>query len=339
MLVVMPFDGIGVAVGDATTLTGRVQDEVAATRRFTLVDRGPADEFMKERAFRQEPCTGVPCAQQLGRSLGVELVLSGALTQQDGHWHITAELVEVASGKSTPIDPVDQDGDIRQMLDRAPVALAAKLAQLTVSGPQPVEPPSERPAPRPLRDMGSSDDAMMPRNGFALYTGYALYSGRAKMADGSTVTFRGQSVPSLGLEYQWALSSPWSLALLLELSGPSQASGEFGKVYTSGGPSEFALELRYWKDRAYLGFNVSSSQLCFFDFSENKKPVDELCFHGTSYGPAAGYQFRNGWFLSGSYNHADLSADERTDDIRVPDAKSATNNTLWLNAGYRWGQK
>jgi len=335
VVAVMPFDFINAAPDQAVEASRRVQAELGALRKFTLIEQYQAEEFLKEASFRQEACAGVPCAQRLGRALGVGKVVMGTVTRRDElHWTLAAELIDVATGQIEQSASADQEGQFGNLVDKAPALVAAKLVEVaTVQGSA---------EPRATPDAGPSRHDVAgfhPRDGFALYTGYANYTGEARLKSGGSWIYSGDAIPSLGLEYQWELSTPWTLAVLLEVGGSGRPSGKLGKIYNKVAPTFGGVEVRYWRDRWYVGGNLGSVSTCFYNLDENKPKTSEQCFYGTGIGATGGHQWPNGWFVGSSLEYSELSATEARDDPRVPKFSGATEYDWWVNVGYRWGQQ
>lgn len=336
VLAVMPFEGTGVAVEDAEALTRRVYEELLSRHRFTLIEHSQASEWMKETAYRQETCSGEACAQRLGRALRADHVLAGTVTRRDGRWQITAVIVNLTDGSTTPVNSVEVEGDIQQMIDRAPPVLATKVVIASFGDPDALDSPIIQPVPGSLRDRtGPVETKAVPHTGLAIYSGYFNYSGSARRKGGGRVTYSGEAYPSYGAEYQWQLTTPWTLGAFYQLAaggGPRGQLGDFND-YTSAGLGGF--EVRRWYERWYWGINLGYATTCFYTGHVDRRHPDNQCFHGAALGGTAGYSWSNGWFIGTSVSQAELAANVPKSQPTAPKFSSTTESDWWLNAGYR----
>jgi TolB-like protein len=339
VVAVIPFDSVGANQAQVSVATDRMQEELLATRRYTVVDRAQLDAILSEQALQQTGCIGTECAVRVGRILGARKLITGKVTRLDEtRWVLATSLIDVESGQTERAYSVQFDGDFLTLVREGTPILAAKIAGLAPPENSGFLGQVVEAVASPLKRL-SGESLFHPKSGFAVYSGYSHYSGTMSLESGGSLDYSGGGIPTYGLEYQWRWKEQVSVALFGQIASSTGPSGELSKLYNMGGPTVAGVELRYWSNRLYVGANVAAGNTCFDYYPTKRDRADRLCLNGNSFGPAAGYQSTDGWFLSGSYQFVNLGANTSRKDPRVPAVSSATEYDLWLNIGYRWGQR
>jgi hypothetical protein len=80
-------------------VTTRVYEELAATNRYNILDRGQVMQVLSGVAPDAASCARPECAQSLGQLLGVEKVVVGDVTKVEIIYELTLQIVDVATGK------------------------------------------------------------------------------------------------------------------------------------------------------------------------------------------------------------------------------------------------
>ena len=73
-LAVMDFEGRGISLGEAQTLTDRLITELSRTKKVILVERSTMSDVLNEQGYETEGCTSDECAAEVGALLGVDLM-------------------------------------------------------------------------------------------------------------------------------------------------------------------------------------------------------------------------------------------------------------------------
>ena len=91
-LAVMDFEGRGITMGEAETLTDRLITELSRTKKVILVERGTMNDVLNEQGYETAGCTSDECAAEVGALLGVDLMVSGAIGKIGNTYTIDAKI-------------------------------------------------------------------------------------------------------------------------------------------------------------------------------------------------------------------------------------------------------
>jgi formylglycine-generating enzyme len=131
LVAVLPFTAVGASPAEASASTDRMQEELLATGRFTIVDRSQIDAVMNEQALQQTGCTGTDCTVKVGRILGVKQLVSGKVTKLDNtHWLISSSMIDAESAETLRAVSISYEGAYFRLLSDGMPILAAKVAGL-----------------------------------------------------------------------------------------------------------------------------------------------------------------------------------------------------------------
>jgi formylglycine-generating enzyme required for sulfatase activity len=131
LVAVLPFAAVGASPAEASAGTDRMQEELLATGRFTIVDRSQIDAVLNEQALQQTGCTGTDCTIKVGRILGVKQLVSGKVTKLDNtHWLISSSMIDAESAETLRAVSIDYEGAYFRLLSDGMPILAAKVAGL-----------------------------------------------------------------------------------------------------------------------------------------------------------------------------------------------------------------
>ena len=109
---VLDFEGRGINVLEAATLTDRFTSELGKTNAMRLVERNMVEEILQEQGFQQSGCTTDECAVEVGALLGVQFMISGAIGKLGETYTIDAKMVSVESGASVETRNVTHIGKV-----------------------------------------------------------------------------------------------------------------------------------------------------------------------------------------------------------------------------------
>ena len=113
---VLDFEGRGITVMEAQTLTDRFMTAMANTDRVQLVDRATMWDVLSEQGYTATECTSDECAAEVGAILGVELMVNGSIGKIGNTYTIDAKMFSVATGATERSKNVTHEGDIEGLL-------------------------------------------------------------------------------------------------------------------------------------------------------------------------------------------------------------------------------
>jgi len=132
-LAVLPLEGKGISVQDSDILTQRLRSSLFNTDSFQLVERSIMEEILQEQGLQQSGCTDEECAVEVGRLLGVEIMVTGTIGKIGSSYAIDIRLIEVETGKINNTVIRNYQGQIEGLLNLMP-DIAFELAREEASG-------------------------------------------------------------------------------------------------------------------------------------------------------------------------------------------------------------
>ena len=109
---VLDFEGRGINVLEAATLTDRFTSELSKTGAVRLVDHNMVDEILTEQGFQQSGCTSDECAVEVGALLGVQFMIGGSIGKLGETYTIDMKMTSVESGASEETRNVTHIGKV-----------------------------------------------------------------------------------------------------------------------------------------------------------------------------------------------------------------------------------
>ena len=76
---ILDFEGRGISLMEAQTLTDRFTTAMSKTDRVQMVERGVMSEVLEEQGMVGAECSSQECAAEVGAMLGVEFMVNGAI--------------------------------------------------------------------------------------------------------------------------------------------------------------------------------------------------------------------------------------------------------------------
>ena len=113
---VLDFEGRGITIMEAQTLTDRFMTAMANTDRVQLVDRATMGDVLTEQGYTATECTSDECAAEVGAMLGVQLMINGSIGKIGNTYTIDAKMFSVATGATERSKNVTHEGDIEGLL-------------------------------------------------------------------------------------------------------------------------------------------------------------------------------------------------------------------------------
>jgi len=111
-LAVMDFEGRGISMGEAQTLTDRLITELSRTKKVILVERSTMSDVLNEQGYETEGCTSDECAAEVGALLGVDLMISGAIGKIGNTYTIDAKMFKVSTGAAENMKNITYQGEV-----------------------------------------------------------------------------------------------------------------------------------------------------------------------------------------------------------------------------------
>ncbi|MEK6793518.1 MAG: CsgG/HfaB family protein [Spirochaetota bacterium] len=126
----------GVSPADAKAVTGLLQSEFAANKRYRVIERGNVESILKEQEFSQTGCTESSCAVKIGKMLSVRAMVFGSISKLGESFFIAVNIVDVESAAviSTSKAKVSKLDDADDAVREIVAALGEGRSKTTESG-------------------------------------------------------------------------------------------------------------------------------------------------------------------------------------------------------------
>ena len=109
---VLDFEGRGITMQEAQTLTDRFTTALASTEKVVMVERGTMSDVLEEQGFETGGCASDECAAEVGAMLGVEYMISGAIGKLGDTYTIDAKMFSVATGAAESMKSITYSGKV-----------------------------------------------------------------------------------------------------------------------------------------------------------------------------------------------------------------------------------
>ena len=109
---VLDFEGRGIPMMEAQTLTDRFMTAMANTERVQLVDRATMGDVLNEQGYSSTECTSDECAAEVGAMLGVQLMVNGSIGKIGNTYTIDAKMFSVATGAAESMKNLSYQGEV-----------------------------------------------------------------------------------------------------------------------------------------------------------------------------------------------------------------------------------
>ena len=111
-LAVIDFEGRGIAQLEAQTLADRFRSSIGNTGAYRLVERRMMENVLNEQGFQQTGCTTDECAVEVGKLLGVQYMVGGAIGKVGETFTIDTRMIAVETGESVRTRNVSYVGKV-----------------------------------------------------------------------------------------------------------------------------------------------------------------------------------------------------------------------------------
>ncbi|MFQ6678818.1 MAG: CsgG/HfaB family protein [Fidelibacterota bacterium] len=109
---VLDFEGRGISLLEAQTLTDRFTSSMSGTNKVLMVERGTMADVLEEQGFESGGCTSDECAAEVGAMLGVQFMVSGAIGKLGDTYTIDVKMFSVATGAAENMQSVTYQGKV-----------------------------------------------------------------------------------------------------------------------------------------------------------------------------------------------------------------------------------
>jgi TolB-like protein len=113
---VLDFEGRGITMQEAQTLTDRFTTSLASTEKVVMVERGTMNDVLQEQGFDSGECTSDECAAEVGAMLGVEYMISGAIGKIGNAYTIDAKMFSVSTGAAESMKSITYAGAVEGLI-------------------------------------------------------------------------------------------------------------------------------------------------------------------------------------------------------------------------------
>ena len=113
---ILDFEGRGISLMEAQTLTDRFTTAMSGTKRVQMVERGVMSEVLEEQGMTGAECSSQECAAEVGAMLGVEFMVNGAIGKLGEAYTIDVKMFSVATGAAENMESVTYEGKVEGMI-------------------------------------------------------------------------------------------------------------------------------------------------------------------------------------------------------------------------------
>ena len=113
---ILDFEGRGISLMEAQTLTDRFTTAMSKTDRVQMVERGVMSEVLEEQGMTGADCSSQECAAEVGAMLGVEFMVNGAIGKLGDAYTIDIKMFSVATGAAENMQSVTYEGKVEGMI-------------------------------------------------------------------------------------------------------------------------------------------------------------------------------------------------------------------------------
>jgi TolB-like protein len=113
---VLDFEGRGITMQEAQTLTDRFTTSLSSTNKVVMVERGTMNDVLQEQGFDAGECTSDECAAEVGAMLGVEYMISGSIGKIGNAYTIDAKMFSVSTGAAESMKSITYAGAVEGLI-------------------------------------------------------------------------------------------------------------------------------------------------------------------------------------------------------------------------------
>jgi len=113
---VLDFEGRGITMQEAQTLTDRFTTSLSSTDKVVLIERGTMNDVLQEQGFDAGKCPSDECAAEVGAMLGVEYMVSGSIGKIGNAYTIDAKMFAVSTGAAESMKNITYAGAVEGLI-------------------------------------------------------------------------------------------------------------------------------------------------------------------------------------------------------------------------------
>ncbi len=98
-IAVLELKGEGISSSEARIITSRLRTDLFNTNKFTVVEREVMNDILQEQGFQMSACTSNECVVEVGKLLGVRLMVAGDIGKIGNLFTISIRMIDVQNGK------------------------------------------------------------------------------------------------------------------------------------------------------------------------------------------------------------------------------------------------
>ncbi len=98
-IAVIDFDGKNTSQANASIISDFIRTDLVRIGNYNIIEKANMDKILAEQAFQATGCTTTQCIIQMGKILNVQQMIVGTLSELMGTYYITANLIDVETGK------------------------------------------------------------------------------------------------------------------------------------------------------------------------------------------------------------------------------------------------
>ena len=109
---ILDFEGRGISMLEARSLSDRFSSELSNTERVRLVERRTMIDVLEEQGFEAEECASDECAAEVGAMLGVQFMINGSIGLIGNTYTIDVKMFSVSTGEAESMKSVSYQGAV-----------------------------------------------------------------------------------------------------------------------------------------------------------------------------------------------------------------------------------
>ena len=141
-IAILQFDAENITGSEARILSDRLRTELLKIGAFNVVDRSAMEEILQEQGFQQTGCVSDECIVEVGKLVGVELMVGGSIGKIGTIYTISARMIDVKTGKILSQQSLDCPCPIETLLTESMGEVAAGLSGAKIVKPIIPPPPA-----------------------------------------------------------------------------------------------------------------------------------------------------------------------------------------------------
>ncbi len=118
-IAVLELEREGITASESRIISSRLRTDLFNTNKYSVLERDAMDEILAEQGFQQSGCTTKECIVEVGKLLGVRLIVAGEIGKISDLYTISIRLIDVQTGKILKTATEDCDCNIKTVLTKS----------------------------------------------------------------------------------------------------------------------------------------------------------------------------------------------------------------------------